>query len=75
MRSETSYAQLPNSAIERMGMAPGQKNVLVLVVLRHLERTLTDSEATNCATESTPPFVEAVVTSGPLRGRDPGRAS
>jgi phenylalanyl-tRNA synthetase alpha chain len=28
-----------------MGMSPGQKNVVVRVVLRHLERTLTDAEA------------------------------
>jgi phenylalanyl-tRNA synthetase alpha chain len=45
VRSDTPYEQLPASAIDRMGMAPGQKNVLVRIVLRHLERTLTDSEA------------------------------
>jgi phenylalanyl-tRNA synthetase alpha chain len=45
VRSETPYEQLPASAVDRMGMAPGQKNVLVRVVLRHLERTLTDAEA------------------------------
>jgi phenylalanyl-tRNA synthetase alpha chain len=45
VRSETPYEQLPRAAIERMGVAPGQKNVLVRVVLRDLERTLTDSEA------------------------------
>lgn len=45
VRSETPYDQLPPSAVDRMGMAPGQKNVLVRVVLRHLERTLTDAEA------------------------------
>lgn len=43
--SETSYEQLPRSAITRMGMTPGHKNLLVRVVLRHLERTLTDDEA------------------------------
>ena len=43
--SQTPYDQLPVSAIERMGISPGQKNLLVRVVLRHLERTLTDSEA------------------------------
>lgn len=42
--SDTAYAELPPSAIVRMGMAPGQKNLLVRVVLRHLERTLTDAE-------------------------------
>ncbi|MBO0714062.1 MAG: hypothetical protein J2P59_04865, partial [Acidimicrobiales bacterium] len=45
VRSETPYAQLPSSAVSRMGMTPGQKNVLVRVVLRQLDRTLTDSEA------------------------------
>lgn len=45
VRSETPYEALPQSAIERIGMSPGQKNVLVRVVLRHIERTLTDSEA------------------------------
>jgi phenylalanyl-tRNA synthetase alpha chain len=45
VRSETPYSELPESAIERMGMRPGQKNVLVRIVLRDLERTLTDSEA------------------------------
>jgi phenylalanyl-tRNA synthetase alpha chain len=45
VRSETAYAALPESAIARMGMRVGQKNVLVRVVLRHLERSLTDDEA------------------------------
>jgi len=43
--SETAYGQLPASAIARMGMQRRQKNVLLRVVLRHLERTLTDTEA------------------------------
>jgi phenylalanyl-tRNA synthetase alpha chain len=43
--AETPYDALPPSAIERMGMQPGQKNVLVRIVLRHLERSLTDDEA------------------------------
>jgi phenylalanyl-tRNA synthetase alpha chain len=42
--SETPYARLPLAAIERMGLLPGQKNVLVRVVLRALERTLTHDE-------------------------------
>ncbi len=45
LQSETPYDQLPRSAIDRMGMAPGQKNILIRVVLRHLDRTLTGSEA------------------------------
>ena len=43
--SETQGAELPEVAAERLGLQPGQKNVLVRVVLRHAERTLTREEA------------------------------
>jgi phenylalanyl-tRNA synthetase alpha chain len=43
--AETAYASLPHSARERMGVRPGQKNVLLRVVLRDLVRTLTSAEA------------------------------
>lgn len=43
--SETAYDDLPEMARSRLGIASGQKNVLVRVVLRDLERTLTDAEA------------------------------
>ncbi|HEX6910598.1 MAG TPA: hypothetical protein VF142_09385 [Longimicrobium sp.] len=43
--SETAYDALPQQARERIGMAPGQKNVLVRVVIRDLVRTLTSAEA------------------------------
>ncbi|MGH9231687.1 MAG: hypothetical protein ACRD07_23695, partial [Acidimicrobiales bacterium] len=43
--SQTHYDDLPASAIARMGMDRRHKNVLVRVVLRDLELTLTDSEA------------------------------
>jgi phenylalanyl-tRNA synthetase alpha chain len=43
--SETPGAQLPEVAAERLGLKPDQKNVLVRVVLRHAERTLTREEA------------------------------
>lgn len=43
--SETSLADLPDAAVARLGMTPGQKNVLLRVVLRDLERTLTHEEA------------------------------
>jgi phenylalanyl-tRNA synthetase alpha chain len=43
--AETPHDRLPAQAIARLGLRPGQKNVLVRVVLRHLERTLTDEEA------------------------------
>jgi phenylalanyl-tRNA synthetase alpha chain len=45
VRAETGYDRLPAAARERMGVRPGQKNVLVRVVLRHLTRTLTAAEA------------------------------
>jgi phenylalanyl-tRNA synthetase alpha chain len=42
--SETAYEDLPAVARTRLGMRSGQKNVLLRVVIRHLERTLTDEE-------------------------------
>lgn len=45
MVAETDAADLPPAAVDRLGLRPGQKNVLVRVVLRHPERTLTDAEA------------------------------
>lgn len=43
--SETPGDQLPPVAVERLGLQPGQRNVLLRVVLRHVDRTLTDAEA------------------------------
>lgn len=43
--ADTPYSQLPQAAIDRMGMAEGQRNLLVRVVLRHPDRTLTATEA------------------------------
>jgi len=45
IRSETPGEWLPAPARERLGLRPGQKNVLVRIVLRHAERTLTRDEA------------------------------
>ncbi|MEV0714233.1 hypothetical protein [Asanoa sp. NPDC050611] len=45
VRSETAYADLPDSARRRMGLRPGQKNVLLRLVLRDLDRTLDATEA------------------------------
>jgi phenylalanyl-tRNA synthetase alpha chain len=42
---ETPYAELPAAARERLGIQPGQRNLLIRLVLRALDRTLTDSEA------------------------------
>jgi phenylalanyl-tRNA synthetase alpha chain len=43
--SRTPCAALPRAALERLGARPDQDNVLVRVVLRDLERTLTDQDA------------------------------
>jgi len=43
--SETPGQELPTQAAERLGLQPGQKNVLVRIVLRHPTRTLLDREA------------------------------
>jgi phenylalanyl-tRNA synthetase alpha chain len=42
---ETAGEALPAAARARLGLRPGQKNVLLRVVLRAPERTLTDAEA------------------------------
>jgi phenylalanyl-tRNA synthetase alpha chain len=42
--SETPYEALPPAAIERMGVLPSQKNALVRVTLRALDRSLTHDE-------------------------------
>jgi phenylalanyl-tRNA synthetase alpha chain len=43
--SATPYAALPAPAIGRLGARPGQQNLLVRVVLRDLEKTLTNEAA------------------------------
>jgi phenylalanyl-tRNA synthetase alpha chain len=43
--SETPWAELPPRAVERLGARPGQKNLLVAIVLRDLGRTLTADDA------------------------------
>lgn len=43
--SETPYADLPEKVRERLGCNPKQKNVLVRITLRHLERSITNDEA------------------------------
>jgi len=43
--SETPGERLPLAAIERIGLLPGQKNVLLRLVLRHPTRTLTAAQA------------------------------
>jgi phenylalanyl-tRNA synthetase alpha chain len=45
VRSETPADALSTAAAARLGISPGQKNVLLRVVLRHPTRTLTTGEA------------------------------
>ncbi|MEU0535955.1 hypothetical protein [Amycolatopsis tolypomycina] len=45
IRQETPYALLPAQARARLGATPDQKNLLVRLVLRPLDRTLSDHEA------------------------------
>lgn len=42
--SETLYDALPEQAKKRLGIQPGQKNILLRVILRSLERTLNTDE-------------------------------
>ena len=43
--SSAGPADLPPAAIARLGLQPGQRNLLIRVVLRRLDRSLTDEEA------------------------------
>jgi phenylalanyl-tRNA synthetase alpha chain len=43
--SSTPCSELPPAALARIGARPEQRNLLVRVVLRRLDRTLTDAEA------------------------------
>lgn len=43
--AETPGEKLPSQAVKRLGLRPGQKNILLRVVLRHPTQTLTDEEA------------------------------
>jgi phenylalanyl-tRNA synthetase alpha chain len=58
--SETPCEALPAAAVKRLGIVPGQKNVLVRVVLRDLDRTLTSEEANELRN-----VIYAAIHSGP----------
>ncbi|MCM6775926.1 hypothetical protein NDR87_17205 [Nocardia sp. CDC159] len=45
IRAETPCSELPPPALRRLGARPDQKNLLIEVTLRRLDRTLTDHEA------------------------------
>jgi phenylalanyl-tRNA synthetase alpha chain len=49
--SETSYSNLPEIAIKRLGIKTGQKNVLLRIVLRDLAKTLESEKANNIYNE------------------------
>jgi phenylalanyl-tRNA synthetase alpha chain len=49
--ARTAYDALPEAARSRLGLVPGQSNALVRLVLRPLERTLTDEEANGLRNE------------------------
>lgn len=51
LRAETAYADLPAAAVERLGIAAGQKNLLLRVVLRALDRSLTHAECNSLRDE------------------------
>jgi phenylalanyl-tRNA synthetase alpha chain len=42
--SETNYYALPPKIVTRLGIQPGEKNMLLRIVLCPIERTLTDQE-------------------------------
>jgi phenylalanyl-tRNA synthetase alpha chain len=48
---ETAYADLPAAARDRLGITEGQKNVLLRLVIRDLERALTSAEANSLRDE------------------------
>jgi phenylalanyl-tRNA synthetase alpha chain len=43
--SQTEYDKLPDHIKERLGIKTGQKNLLVRITLRHLEKSITNKEA------------------------------
>lgn len=43
--SETPADELPDVVLERLGCSPDQKNILVRITLRHLEKSLTNKQA------------------------------
>ena len=43
--AETAYRDVPPAARQRLGIEPSQRNLLIRLVLRPVDRTLTDSDA------------------------------
>ncbi|HEV2640790.1 MAG TPA: hypothetical protein VGX23_37075 [Actinocrinis sp.] len=73
IRTETPFADLPEAALTRLGARRDQKNLLVTVSLRHLERTLTDEEA-NLLRDRIYAAIHQGTVSQWATGSDPNRA-
>ena len=68
--SETSGQELPPQAAERLGLQPGQKNVLVRIILRHPTKTLVDREANELRDSVYAAVHEGTEWAWAARGRD-----
>jgi phenylalanyl-tRNA synthetase alpha chain len=69
--SETPYLELPPEPRQRLGIAPHQKNVLLRIVIRDLERTLTSDEANVLRDDIYAASHEGSVKSWAARGESP----
>lgn len=65
--SVMAHSELPRAAIERLGMTEGQKNLLVSIIIRSLERTLVTTMRTTFVTVSMTPYIKARIISGQRR--------
>jgi phenylalanyl-tRNA synthetase alpha chain len=70
VRAVTPYPELPPAVRDRLGLRPDQANALVRVVLRPLDRTLTDGEANELRDR-----IHARLHEGPHTDGAPGRSS
>ena len=66
--SETPYLELSSEARQRLGMAPHHKNVLLRIVIRDLEHTLTSEEANELRDDIYEAIHEGTVKSWAARG-------
>ncbi|HEY3259990.1 MAG TPA: hypothetical protein VGJ95_06915 [Pseudonocardiaceae bacterium] len=67
--SETPYHDLPPAGRARIGIRPGQRNLLVRLVLRALDRTLTDDDANRLRDRVYAALHEGVVAQWAAAGR------
>jgi phenylalanyl-tRNA synthetase alpha chain len=70
--AETAVEELPQAAIVRLGIGPGQKNVLVRLALRALDRTLTHDECNALRDEVYTALHRGKVWYWTARGREAG---